>query len=515
MSQRSQRTIRFCSAAVCLLLLGANVTTPPAKSLQTPRPGKHGRVLIVPIKGEIDRLQGAFLHRTLKDAKDQYDAVIFEIDTPGGRIDVMAQMSREMIELHPTPTIGFVSPWAISAGAAIAMSTDRIYMSTTSAIGAARPWIPGPDGRPVSLPGYYEEKSVSITRSLFRGVAEAKNYPAAIAEGMVDESLEVKRVIYDGKEMYLKTEEIEEIQTKPDEDAKLEILNTVSPKGRLITFTAKEAIKYGIARGGIANTIEEVLEKEGLSSAEKVRQAQNWSDKVIAILTARELVTLLILIGFGAIWLEMKMPGFGVPGTIAVIAFLLVFGSQFLIGNANALEILLFLVGLALLGIELFVTPGFGVIGGAGILCVLASLVLAMQPFTLPQAPWEFRALQFNLMATLGGVAGSFIVLLLAAWLLPGTSLFGRLTLQKALRVEEGFRTGVEEGKALLGQVGTVVTALRPAGKLEIGDKTYSVVSDAEFINAGRQARVIRVDGPKIVVEPLTAEKPREPEFQA
>ncbi len=504
----------FAAAVVCAMLLGANATSPPAEAPDRAGPGTHGRVLIVPIHGPIDRVQGAFLHRTLGNVKGRYDAVVFDIDTPGGRIDIMSKMSDDIVKVSPTPTIAFVSKWAVSAGSFIAMSADRIYMAPTAIIGAAHGYLPGPDGLPVQLPKDVAEKFASVNRAQFRALAQSKGYPPAIAEAMTDKDIEVTKVIYEGKTQYLTGEELAKITSDPLEKDKLKVIEVVSPKGKLITFTAEEARRFDLARK-VIHDLDAVLKEEGLSSAKQIKKEQSWSDTLIGILTSPQIVGLLVLIGFGGVWLELKMPGFGVPGTIAVIAFLLVFGSQFLVGNANAAEILLFIVGLALLAIELFVTPGFGVIGGAGIGCVFLSLVLAMQPFTVPSAPWEFQALKLNLIATASGVGGSFVLLLFFAWFLPNTSVFRRLTLRKELTAEEGFSSGVQEGETLTGQVGTVVTALRPAGKLEIGDKTYSVVSDAEFVEAGRKAQVIRVDGPKIVVEPVEPEAPKEPSFQA
>ncbi len=499
-----------------LLLSGAASNSYASKSLEITAGAKRARVLIVPIEGPIDRIQGAFLHRILAGAKHKYDAVIFDINTPGGRIDIMAKMSDDIVGLAPTPTIAFVSGRALSAGSFIAMSADRIYMAPRALIGAAKAYVAGPKGLPVELPKSIDEKLTSANRAQFRALADAKGYPPAIAQAMVDEPLEVKKVVFDGKEMYLSSKGLEELEADPLKKDKLKVLETVSRKGRLITFTAKEAVKYDIARG-VVSDLDALLQLEevNLADAERVRQAQNWSDKLIAVLTTPQLVGLLVLVGFGGVWLEMKMPGFGIPGTVGVIAFLLVLGSQFLVGNANALEILLFVIGIALLAIEIFVTPGFGFIGGGGVICVLVSLLLAMQSFALPQAPWEFRTLKFNLAATLCGVAGSFLVLLLATWVIPGTPIFNRLTLQKQLKSDEGYGSGVQEGPALVGKVGTVVSALRPAGKLEIGDRTFSVVSDAAFVGTGGKARVVRVDGPKIVVEPLEPEKPREPDFQA
>ena len=501
------------AAAVCVALLGAAATTPPASTPQAAEAGKGRLVLVVPVKGNIDPTQGAFLHRALSGAKGKYDAVILDIDTGGGDGRVMSKMSKEIMRLSPVPTIAFIRDGAISAGSYIAMSCDRIYMAPGSQIGGARAWVPGPDGRPVNLPKHLEEKIASINRAQFRALAETKGYPAAIAEGMTDESIEVTKVTFDGKTQYLTGEQIATIRIDPLKNAKLKIISVVSPKGRLITFSAQQAVEYDVATKVVAD-ICGLLKEEGLDGAKVIRQERTGSDKVVAILTHPGVTGILILIGFGALWLEFQMPGFGIAGSISVVVFIVVFSSHFLVGNANAMEIMLFLIGLVLLAIELFVTPGFGFIGGAGLICLFVALLMGMQSFVIPSAPWEFETLQFNVLAVLGGILGSFAVMI-GAWLLPSTPLFGKLALRTQLKADEGFGSGVQEADSLVGEQGVVVTALRPAGKIEIGDKTYSVVSDAEFVDEGQKARVVRVDGPKIIVEPIEEPKPREPEFEA
>jgi membrane-bound serine protease (ClpP class) len=509
LSHTSGRVFRLLIVTfVAVSLLGATPTTPPTVA------DREQRVLIVELHGPVDPVLGAYLHRVLTGLnKGDYDAVILDIDTPGGRGDVMARMSKTLIECR-VPTVAFVSNWALSAGAFIAMSAERIYMAPRAVMGAARGYIPGPGGLPAELPEHIEEKMASANRAQFRALAQSRGYPPALAEAMADESIEVKMVIYDGRVQYLKTDEIATLEEDPLAKDKLKIIETVSPKGRLITFTGKEAVKYRMARQ-IAENLEAVLAAENLSGAAQIRAEMSWADKVVAALTAPGGLMLLVLIGFGCVWVEIRIPGFGFFGTLAVIAFILVFASQFLVGNAKAIEILLFLVGVALLTIEVFVTPGFGFIGGAGILCVFVSLVLAAQPFVVPSEPWQYDLLRVNLLASVGGIAGSFVIMLIAAWLLPNTPAFRRLMLETSQRPEAGFHTGVKEGQGLVGKTGVLLTALRPAGKLEIDDQTYSVVSESEFVDAGHRARVIRVDGPRIVVEVLPEPSEMPPKAEA
>ena len=442
MKQWSLRhTRKILAAAICAVLLGAAATTPPASAPQAAGVGKGRRVLVVPVKGEINRTQAAFLHRTLVGANDKYDAVIIEMNTPGGRGDSMAQMGHELATLR-IPTTTFVSRWAISAGSYIAMATDRIYMAPGSIIGGARGYVPGPDGLPVELPKSVEEKQASIGRAEFRAIAEKKNYPTALAEGMTDENLEITKIDNAGKVMYVTAEQLAKLNSDPLRKDKIKIIEVVSAKGQLITLTPSEAVRFDLATKIVAD-LDEVLKEEGLDGATIVRVKQTGSDKVMAVLTAPAVTGILILIGFGALWLELKMPGFGIAGSVSVVVFMIVFSSQFLVGNANALEIMLFLAGLALLAIEIFVTPGFGFIGGAGIVCLFVALLMGMQPFVIPSATWEFEALQFNVLAVLGGILGSFVVLLIGAWLLPNTPLFGKLALRTQLKADEGYGSGV------------------------------------------------------------------------
>ena len=295
---RHTRTI--LAVAVCSVLLGASPTTPPAATHRADGAGKGRRVLVVPVEGPIDRIQGAFFHRVLSDAKNQYDAVVLDINTPGGRGDIMSIMSNEVIGVSPIRTIAFVNGGAISAGSFVAMSCDRIYMAPRSQIGGARAWVPGPDGMPVQLPKHVEEKLASINRAQFRALAESKGYPAALAEGMADETLEITKVTFDGKTQYLTAEQIAKIESDPLKKDKLKTIEVVSAKGRLITFTAKQAVEYGIATK-VLDSLDDVLREEGLEGATIVRLEQTGSDKVIAILTTRAVMSLLILVGFGAL----------------------------------------------------------------------------------------------------------------------------------------------------------------------------------------------------------------------
>ena len=497
---RAIAVLAFLGAAI-LFAVGSPGRGGATEEERAPTPDEQ--VLVVSVRGEINRVQAAYLRRVLGGADREFHAVIFELHTPGGRLDVMSMMSEEIRRLN-VPTVTFVNTWAISAGAYIAMSSDRIYMAPTGVIGGARAILIGPEG-PIELPEDVAEKFASVNRAQFRALAEEKGYPPAIAEAMTDESIEVLKVEYEGEIRYMTGSEVTAIVDDPEQDDRIRIIDTVSAAGQLVTLTAKEAVEYDVATKAVSD-LDAVLAENDWADKVAVRREQQLSDKVVGFLTSRPIVSLLVLIGFAGIWLEMRMPGFGIPGTVAVMAFVLVFGSQFLLGNAHAAEILLFLVGLTLIGIELFVIPDFGVIGAAGIICVILSLVLAMQRFVVPSWPWEAEALRMNLLTALAGMGTSILVLILVMWLVPGRSIFDRLTLKTEMKTELGFGTQVVGGKGIEGREGRVITGLRPAGTMQIGDERYSVVTDGEFVPPGGRARVIRVEGTRVVVEPVDEE---------
>ena len=195
------------------------------------------------------------------------------------------------------------------------------------------------------------------------------------------------------------------------------------------------------------------------------------------------------------------MPGFGVPGVLAIVSFSLFFWSKYAAGSASALEIILFVVGLLLLALEIFVIPGFGVTGVAGILCMLAAIVLAMNAFFLPTTGREmdrFATAVWTLTLSLVAFVGLAIT---AARLLPSAPVLGRIVLRPPTRDEVTPTHGPERVRADVGEQGVVSTTLRPAGKARFGDRYVDVVAEGEFLDPGTPVHVVRVHGNRIVVK--------------
>ena len=239
-----------------MLLAGVSCTAPDFEQAV-----RQGRPLVIQIKGAIDRRLAESVDRQVRAAGPGCTAVIFEIDSPGGRLDVASDMSRTIGGLAPVRTIAFVSGWALGSAALVAMSTDSIYMSRRAVIGGAPLVIPGADGRPVKLPPSVEEKFRSLARAEFRAAADAKGHPIAVAEAIADETAGLKKVVYQRKEQYLTEHQIEAIRSSDGGEGSIKEIETVSPTGKVLVLTAEQAVRCGLARK-VADDLGAILEAE-------------------------------------------------------------------------------------------------------------------------------------------------------------------------------------------------------------------------------------------------------------
>lgn len=416
-----------------------------------------GLVYRVPIRGTIDLGLPPFVERVIKQAgREVPDAIIFDIDTFGGRIDGATRI-KDAIMSSPVPTVAFINRRAISAGALISLSCEKIFMSKGATIGAATA---------VDLEGKKaSEKVISYMREEMSATAEARGRPARIAEGMVDEDLEVPYIIVEGDTLRL--EEIEG-----------------SKAGKLITLTTEKALRLGFA-DDMRDTFQEVLAALGLEDAEVVSFAPNWSEYVVRFLTDPIVSSLLMSIGFLGLLFELRTPGFGIGGIIGTIALLLFFGTSFIAQLANFTEVLIFLGGLTLLILEVVAIPGFGLAGIGGI----ALMLWGMYKMLLGEYPTpdliERAFIGLNI-GILGGVIGT--ILLLRVFV---TSRFFKKYVPFTAE-EYSVAMGME---GLVGQVGVALTECMPTGKADFASRHVNVTSRGENIPKGSRVEVIRVEG--------------------
>jgi membrane-bound serine protease (ClpP class) len=242
------------------------------------------------------------------------------------------------------------------------------------------------------------------------------------------------------------------------------------------------------------------------------------ADGVVALLASGGLQGILILIGLGALFLEISTPGFGIPGTVAILCFLTIFGTNSMLGTVGSPEILLFLLGVGLLVLEIFVIPGFGVAGVSGIVFIGVALVLSMQDFVIPGVDWEWDILYRNILVVGAGLTAGIAGIVILALFAPRLRLFDRFTLKTAIQGTAGGplpgggtgdgETAAEGGDFvppdLVGQCGTAVTVLRPSGRAEFGGVEYSVETEGVFVPEGTPVVALRVRGNHILVKRKT-----------
>ena len=517
-----------------------------AVSLALAQPaGEEGFVIVCPIEGMIDNGIGVFVERAVEEA-EAARAIIFIVDTPGGMVDSAIEITKSIMSA-PCPTIAYIKGMgAISAGALISYSCGDIIMKPDSNIGAATPVIASPQGmQPTG------EKEVSFMRAKMRALAERNEYNTAIAEAMVDKDIElVLRVDSEGgthisgRYPDLSKEEdkapvaviedpakiarrlIEELPAELDavkrladdilreeeeepaaeplrDEADLAEGGVLLPAGKLLTLTPREAIKYGLIPT-TANNLEEVMAYYGYHGAEVRRLEMTWAEDVFRFLSNPMIAGLLLMLGIGGLYLEMKTPGFGVPGTIGLVCLGLFFGSHMVLAVAEWLDVILVLAGIGLLLIEVLILPGFGAAGVGGIVCLALGFYLSLTNVTIPQYSWDYERLQDAFISLLVALA-TLAAMIAAMWkLFPRTPFYGRLVLQHAQMAGDGYVVQTaEQHDAAIGMEGVAVSMLRPAGRGRFGGETYQVMSRSDYIGKGTPIRIVRAEGNRYVVDKL------------
>jgi membrane-bound serine protease (ClpP class) len=469
-------------------------------------PAKGKKVYVIPIEDRnifsIDLGLSAFVKRAVKEAEEaKASAIILPINTFGGRIDAATQI-RDALFNTSIKTIAFVNKRAISAGSLIALSCQSIVMAPGATIGAALPVEISPVGGEKAL----GEKYISYMRNEFMATAERNNHPAKLAEAMVDATVTLKAVTIGKRLVILTPGELKE-KIKELGKGKIRIEKNDIPlgfsRGKLLTLTTDEALQFGLASHKV-NTIEDILPLYNLKGATLVYVPITWSENLVRFLTKPMVSGLLLSLGALGLIFEMWTPGWGVGGTIGAFFLALFFGGQYLVGMANWIEPVLFVLGVGLLLVEIFVIPGFGIAGIGGIILIVASLFLALvrHPFsTSPIAKEESRQALYTLSLSFVAV---FVIIFLSLKFIPRTGFWKRLRSRIVLTSREesgqGYRGTPASWEKFLGKEGKSLTILRPAGRAVFGEEILDVVSEGSFINRDSRVKVIKVEGNRIIV---------------
>lgn len=403
--------------------------------------------------------------KALEEAKEmKADLLLLRLNTFGGELEA-ADKIRTLLLDAPMPTMVYIDNNAASAGALISIACDSIYMAPGGSIGAAS--VVNQEGE--IMPDKYQ----SYMRSLMRTTAEKNGRDPMIAQAMVDPDIYVKGIIDSGK---------------------------------VLTFTTKEAISHSFCEGE-ADSYEEALNNAGIEEYVITEQKLSWLDKLILFLINPIVSGLLIMAIVGGIYFELQTPGVGFPIIIAISAALLYFAPHYLEGLAAHWEILLFIAGLALLIVEIFVVPGFGLPGISGIILIFSSLVLSMIfniGFDFQFVP-PGRVLSRLLLVISASIMGFFLSIWLGKKLITAETRFGSLAFKTVLTKDEGFMAQDMSLTRFVGREGITLTFMRPAGKVEIDGDVMDAVSNIGLIDKGERVIVTRFENAQLVVDKIEA----------
>ncbi|MEM0941831.1 MAG: NfeD family protein [Bacteroidota bacterium] len=387
------------------------------------------------------------------------DYVILELDTYGGALNDADDIRTRILNFE-IPIYAFINKDAASAGALISIACDSIYMAKGSSIGAAT--VVSQDG--AAAPDKYQ----SYMRSIMRSTAEAKGRDPRMAEAMVDEDID---------------------------------LDSIATEGKILTLSTSEAIKYGFCEAEVSS-IENIMERVGVKNYEVEEFELSAADKIISLFLNPFVSGILILIIIGGIYFELQTPGVGFPILASIIAVILYFVPNYLNGLAENWEILLFVVGVILIALEVFVIPGFGIAGILGLFCSLGSLVLVM--LNNDMLDFSFVPLSEIFVASavvIAGLLGSVVVMFFGGVRLLNSNVFRRVALQDVQDKEHGYTSAFYKEKSMIGMQGKTYTRLRPSGRIEISGVIYDAFTRGDFIEEGVEIEVISDEGTSLKVK--------------
>ena len=431
----------------------------------------------IDLKKNVGSTTWIYIQKGFEEArKANANTIVIEMNTYGGEVSY-ADSIRTKILNSDIPVIVFIDNNAASAGALISIACDKIYMSQAATIGAAS--VVDQTGQ--KLPDKYQ----SYMRATMRATAEAHG----------------KDTVVTGNDTVVKWKRNPLIaEAMVDERT---VVPNVADSGKILTFTTQEALKYGYC-DGTAENIREIIKKEsGNQPYELVKFKPTAWDNIKGFLMSPIFQGILIMLIIGGIYFELQSPGIGFALGVAITAAVLYFAPLYIDGLAANWEIILFVVGLILIGLEIFVVPGFGITGISGIFLVVSGLILSL----LNNVNFDFKPIHpadssKAILTVIGGLTLGFGLIIYLSNKIGSKGLFKKLALETTLENKEGYIGVPTEGVNIVGKKGIAYTVLRPSGKVKVDEKVYDAVSvNGVFIEKGTQIIVVRYETGQVYVE--------------
>lgn len=438
-----RKIVKYIVLILSVVFILLPVQKPTSANVNAEGDGKL--VYVIPIEREVERGLEAFLKRTTDEAIEAHaDHIIFEIDTPGGRVDSAGQIATILQNIE-IPTTSFIVNEALSAGSYIALNTNNIYFRQHATMGASGV-ITG-DGNAANL------KAQSAWLAAMRSAAESQGRDPLYAAAMADESIDL-----------------------PEYGA---------PVGKFLTLGPQEALEIGYAEG-IVNHRAELLDALRLSDATIVETEPTFAEEVARFLTHPTVIPILLSIASIGLIVELYSPGFGVAGSMGVLALLLFFYGHIIAGLAGMEAILLLIVGIVLIIAEFFI-PG-GIVGLLGAGAVIGSLFMS-----------GYDIGHMALSISIAFIVAIVLAVILYKRIGLDKGLFRRIILRDQTLTEMGYVSTVNRLE-LIGVEGIALTPLRPSGIGRFEDEQLDIISEGSFIDKGKKIKIVKVEGVRVVV---------------
>ena len=442
MEEEGVKRIRL--VAIISLLFGFLLMLLPVDSS-----AKGEVVYVVPIEETVEKGLFAFLERAVETAeKENADAIIFEINTPGGAVDAAAGIGKLLTSTN-VKTVAFINNQALSAGAYISLNMDEIYMVRGGTIGSAA--IIDQQGNTAG------KKAESYWFAEMQNAAKHADRDPIYALAMADENIDLPKY---GAE-----------------------------KGKLLTLTSEQAVEVNYAEG-IVNNLDELLEKLGYSEADVRPLEVSFAEKIARFITNPFVYSILLTIGSLGLVMELYSPGFGVPGFMGLSALLLFFYGHLVAGLAGYETLILFILGLGLILLEFFIAGGIA--GAIGFVAIIASFFFAAE-----------NVIHMGISLLVAIFVTILVSILLIKVFGKKLRLFKRIILTDSTNTESGYVSNINRLE-LVGLEGYVLTVLRPSGTILIENERIDAVSEGAFIDKGSKVKVVKVEGARIVVRAVT-----------
>ena len=467
-------------------------------------PGSAGewKPLLVTLPPFIDSRTATWVTRSLKQqlGGNEVNLVIFNLGENLGDVEACLRIGRLIASYDPDEvrTVAYLENSVRGPVGVIALACNQLIMSENARIG-------GDYGQS----DFVNEKELDGFREEVKRLAEDKESDWSMLQQMLEPGLVVTRYRHQttGQTRLLSNVEFESLE-QPDQ------WEAMGPIGSPEGINALTAEQNGLART-IVSDIEQVKKFYQLDDSMPTLAPSKVDRRIakFAEFLSSPFVSPFLL--FGAMFFlstELSAPGLGVPGFLAVLCFGLFFWSQSLDGNADWLEVIMFVIGAIFILMEIFVIPGFGLFGIGGIVLVFSSLVLASQSFLVPRSLNDLVEMTYSFVPVIGAGFGVLTAAIVLRNLIPRTPMLRRMILQPRKIVDTGLGgqtdpEAVVDWSYLLGLSGETATRLNPSGKARIQGKVYDVISNGQMLDQGQRIEVIEAIGNRIVVTAKSEKK--------